>query len=103
VLCCLGLCLGLFDIVYLAVLTVALVGGILFGYLLRNRKRASLDRVSFGVILLLIFSLGFSIGGDKALLGSLPKVGFNAVVILLFALTFSVVFVKVARRLVRVQ
>ena len=83
-------------------LAVALVGGILFGYVLRNRRRVRLDRVSFGVILLLIFSLGFSIGGDNVLLGSLPKVGFNAVVILLFVLAFSVVFVKVARRLVKV-
>lgn len=94
--------MGLFDVAYLAVLTVALVAGILFGYLLRNRKRIRLDRVTFGVILLLIFSLGFSIGGDRALLGSLPKVGFNAVVILVFVLMFSVVFVKVARRLVKV-
>ena len=93
--------MGLFDVVYLAVLSVALVAGILFGYVLRNRKRVKLDRVSFGIVLLLIFSLGFSIGGDNALLGSLPKVGLNAVVILAFVLMFSVVFVKVAKRLVK--
>ena len=79
-----------------------MVGGIVFGYVLRNRRRVRLDRVSFGVVLLLIFSLGFSIGGDKALLGSLPNVGLSAVVILAFVLLFSVVFVKVAERLVKV-
>ena len=92
----------MFDLAYLVMLTVAMVAGISFGYVLRSRKRVSLGKVSFGVILLLIFSLGFSIGTDKELLSSLPKVGFNAVVILFFVLTFSVVFVMAVKRLVKV-
>jgi len=92
----------LFDVGYLAMLAVALVGGIAFGYVLRSRKRVNLGKVTLGVILSLIFSLGFSIGSNGELLGSLPKVGFNAVVILFFALTFSVVFVMAVKRLVKI-
>jgi uncharacterized membrane protein YbjE (DUF340 family) len=79
-------------------LTVSLIAGISLGYSLRKRRRLNLNRVSFAVIIVLIFSLGFSIGSNGELLSSLPKVGLNAVVIALFAMAFSVVFVKLVRR-----
>jgi hypothetical protein len=62
-----------------------------------------LSRVTFGVIMLLIFSLGFSIGSNDDLLGSLSRVGAAAVMIMLLAVGFSVVFVKAAGRLVRLD
>ena len=73
------------------------------GYLLRNRRRVNFNRVTFGIIIVLIFSLGFSIGSNSELLNSLPSVGLGAVVILLFAVAFSVLLVKIIRRLVKIE
>lgn len=82
---------------------VPLIAGILLGYVLRNKKRVNLSQVTFGTIIVLIFSLGFSIGSSNELLGAMPKVGLNAVVVLMLALLFSVVFVKAARKMVRME
>jgi len=82
-------------------LLVPLVAGTLLGYLLRNRRRFDIGSVTFWVIITLIFSLGFSIGSSNELLSSLPRVGLNAVVILFLAVLFSVVFVKSARKVVK--
>jgi uncharacterized membrane protein YbjE (DUF340 family) len=80
-------------------LVIPLIIGVIAGYLLRNRKHINLNKIVFGTILLLIFSLGFTIGSNNELLNSLPKVGFNALVLCLSAVTFSVLFVKVAKRI----
>jgi len=82
---------------------VPLIAGILLGYVLRNKKRVNLSQVTFGAIVVLIFSLGFSIGSSNELLGAMPRVGLNAVVVLMLALLFSVVFVKAARKMVRME
>jgi len=82
---------------------VPLIAGILLGYVLRNKKRVNLSQVTFGAIVVLIFSLGFSIGASNELLGAMPRVGLNAVVVLMLALLFSVVFVKAARKMVRME
>ncbi|MFZ0966056.1 MAG: LysO family transporter [Candidatus Bathyarchaeia archaeon] len=82
---------------------VPLIAGILLGYVLRNKKRVNLSQVTFGTIIVLIFSLGFSIGSSNELLGAMPRVGLNAVVVLMLALLFSVVFVKAARKMVRME
>lgn len=86
-------------------IVVSLIAGIVLGCLLRRRRRRQVDlnRVTFGVVLLLIFSLGFSIGSNGDLLGSLSRVGADAVVIMLLAVGFSVIFVKAAGRLVRLD
>jgi uncharacterized membrane protein YbjE (DUF340 family) len=84
-------------------LVVALIAGIVLGYVLRKKKRVNLTRATFGIILLLIFSLGFSLGSNNELLDSLPKVGLNATVILLFAVGFSVLFVKAAGKMVKLD
>jgi uncharacterized membrane protein YbjE (DUF340 family) len=84
--------------VYMASLTVSLVAGILLGYALRKRGKVNLNRASFAVIIVLIFSLGFSIGSNGELLGALPRVWLNAVVIAVLAMFFSLVFVKAAGR-----
>jgi Na+/proline symporter len=80
-----------------------LIAGILLGYFLRDKKRIDLGRIIFGTILALIFSLGFSIGSSNELLSAMPKVGLNAVVILALTLLFSVVFVKAAKKTVKME
>jgi hypothetical protein len=82
-------------------LVVPLAAGIVSGYVLRERKRVNLGRVTFGVILVLIFSLGFTIGSNNDLLVSLPTVGLSAFVLALLAVGFSVFFVVLVRRRVK--
>jgi uncharacterized membrane protein YbjE (DUF340 family) len=82
-------------------LTVPLAAGILLGYLLRNRKRIKLDKASLAVIIILIFSLGFSIGSNNELLNALPEVGFNALIIAVLTILFSIAFVKAGRKMVK--
>jgi len=82
----------------LALLVVPLIAGMLLGYFLREKRKANLGKVTFGIILVLIFSLGFGIGSNSELLKSLPEVGSSAVVIASLAIVFSVVLVKVVRR-----
>ena len=83
-------------------LIIPLAAGILLGYLLRNRKLVKLDKASFAVIVVLIFSLGFGIGSNKELLDAMPRVGFNALIISLLTILFSIAFVRAGRRVVKV-
>jgi hypothetical protein len=84
-------------------LLIPLALGILCGYLLRNRKMPKLDRLSLGIIVVLIFALGFGIGSDNTLLSALPQVGLQAIVIAVLSIAFSIVFVKVGKRLVKTE
>jgi len=84
-------------------LVLALVAGIGLGYVLREKKRVDLGKVVFGAIIILIFSMGFSIGSNNELLASMPAVGVNAVVIMALSVVFSIVFLKVARKLVKLE
>ena len=79
-------------------LIIPLATGILVGYLLREKKKINLDKTTIAIILVLIFSLGFTIGSDNNLLASMPRVGVSALVIAVSAITFSVLFVVLARR-----
>jgi hypothetical protein len=80
---------------------MVLIAGIASGYALRRRKKLDFSKVAFGIIMVLIFSLGFSMGSNGELLSSLPRVGLEAFVIMLLAVAFSVVFVKAAGKLVK--
>ena len=91
----------MFNPLTLVNLIVPLIIGIVCGYLLRNRKLPKLEKLSFGVIIVLIFSLGFGIGSNNQLLASLPQVGVQSLVISVLAILFSIAFVKVGRRLVK--
>jgi uncharacterized membrane protein YbjE (DUF340 family) len=91
------------NVIGLLGLVVSLVVGVLLGYGLRGKRRLKLDRVIFWVILVLIFSLGFSIGSNDVLLSSLPRVGLSAVVLSLSAMGFSLLFVKVAKRVTGIE
>jgi hypothetical protein len=82
-------------------LVVPLAVGIVSGFVLRERKVVNLGRVTFGVMLVLIFSLGFTIGSNNDLLASLPTVGLSAFVMAVLAIGFSVLFVVLVRRKVK--
>jgi uncharacterized membrane protein YbjE (DUF340 family) len=90
---------GLLDA---AVLLIPLMTGMAAGYLTRGRKIFNFKKVVSVAILLLIFSLGFSIGSNAELLIVMPKVGLYAIVLLTMALFFSTLFVKAARKLVKI-
>jgi Lysine exporter LysO len=83
------------------VLVVPLVLGVVAGFFLRGKWHFGLGKVTFGVILILIFSLGFSIGSDNELLASFPSVGVSALALALFGIGFSVLFVVFVRRWLR--
>jgi hypothetical protein len=84
--------------VNVAVLVLPLVAGLSLGYLLRERRKVDLAKVTLGIILILIFSLGFSIGSNNELLGSILGVGLSSLLMALLAIGFSVLFVVLIRR-----
>ncbi len=83
-------------------LIIPLAAGILVGYLLREKKKINLDKTTLAIILVLIFSLGFTIGSDNNLLASIPKVGVSALAMAVSAIAFSVLFVVLARRRLKI-
>jgi uncharacterized membrane protein YbjE (DUF340 family) len=82
-------------------LMIPLVGGILAGYLLRNKKLVKIDKISVPIILVLIFCIGFSIGSSSDLLAAMPTVGVQALVICVLAIAFSIAFVLAGKKLVK--
>lgn len=84
------------------VFVLPLIVGMVVGYYLRGKKLFNAEKLVLGVILVLIFSLGFSIGSNTELLVMVPSVGINALVLLFMALLFSILFVKAARKLVKI-
>ncbi|MEM3616579.1 MAG: LysO family transporter [Candidatus Bathyarchaeia archaeon] len=86
----------------IVVLVFPLVAGMMVGYYLRGKKLFNDGKLVFGAILVLIFSLGFSIGSNTELLAVMPNVAFNALVLLAMALLFSILFVKAVRKLVKI-
>lgn len=84
-------------------LLVSLIAGILVGILIRNKTHFDLSKITFAAIAVLIFSLGFTIGSNNDLLASMHNIGLNAIVIVLMSAFFSIVFVKIARKAVRLE
>lgn len=84
-------------------LVVPLVAGLIAGYLLRGKGHANLSEVTLGIILVLIFSLGFAIGSNNELLSSLPEVGFSALGMAVLAIGFSVLLVVLVTRRLRMR
>ncbi len=82
-------------------LTIPLVVGVVSGYLLQNKVQVKLEKVGLAVIIILIFTLGFSIGSNNELLAAIPQVGLQAIVIAVLAIVFSIVFVIAGRRLMK--
>lgn len=90
---------NLLDVVRLV---LPLVMGIVVGYFLREKRHLNLGKIISGIILVLIFSLGFTMGSNGELLAVMPNVGVTTMVLLAMALFFSILFVKAARKLVRI-
>jgi uncharacterized membrane protein YbjE (DUF340 family) len=84
-------------------LIIPLIAGILLGYFSREKTRLKLDKVTLMAIVVLIFSLGFSIGSNTELLNSMPKIGLTALVMSILAIIFSVLFVRLAAKKVRMD
>jgi hypothetical protein len=88
-----------FSVLYLI---VPLVAGIVSGFLLREKRHVDLSKANVAIILVLIFSLGFSIGVNSELLNSLPRVGISALTMASFAIIFSVFFAALVGRKLKV-
>lgn len=84
-------------------LIIPLIAGIFLGYFSREKTRVKLDKVTLTAIVVLIFALGFSIGSNSELLNSMPTIGSTALVMSVLTIAFSVLFVKLARRRVRME
>lgn len=84
-----------FSVFYLI---VPLAAGIVAGFLLRGKRRVDISGVNVAVILVLIFSLGFSIGVNRELLNSLPRVGVSGLAMASLSIVFSVFFTVLVGR-----
>jgi hypothetical protein len=82
-------------------LIIPLASGILLGYAIRGRKHVDLNEITLSIILILIFSLGFTIGSNNDLLASIPRVGLSALTMATLAIAFSVSLVVIVRRRLR--
>jgi uncharacterized membrane protein YbjE (DUF340 family) len=80
-----------------------LIAGIVIGYFLRNKKHMDLQKVTFGAILTLIFSMGFAIGSNNDLLESMPATGLNALVLVALVMLFSVLFLKAFTKMAKLD
>lgn len=76
--------------------------GLALGYILRReKKRLNLNRLIFWVILILVFSLGFTVGSNNELLALMPDAGLKAVVLSGLTLIFTILFFKALEKMVR--
>lgn len=76
--------------------------GMLAGFLLRGRPlAAALSRCVTPAIVLLLFALGISVGGNRTLMSALPELGSAAMLLTLFGVGGSLVCVMCIRRFFR--
>lgn len=78
-----------FSMLYL---TIPLFAGIAAGFVLQGKKRVDVSTLNVLLVLVLIFSLGFSIGENRELAHSLPRIGVTALVMASLAIVFSIAF-----------
>ncbi len=70
---------------------LALIGGIAVGYLFRRKQFiTTISRLSFPIVLLLLFSIGISIGLNDTLLENFHSLSFDALIITGFALAGTI-------------
>ena len=76
--------------------------GIAAGFLLRGKPLAAmLTRCVSPAIVLLLFALGISVGGNSTLMAALPELGGTAIVLTLAGIAGSLVCVLCIRRFFR--
>jgi hypothetical protein len=83
-------------------LMIPLVAGIAAGFALRGKKGVDVSTLNVLLILVLIFSLGFSIGMNRELVNSLPRIGVTALVMASLAIVFSISFTALVGRRLKV-
>ena len=84
-------------------LLIPLIAGILLGIFLQNKKRVNLGKATFAVIIVLIFSMGFMIGSNNELLASMYRIGFDSIIIVLLSVSFSVILVMAVKKVVKLE
>ncbi len=69
-----------------------MASGMLFGYLLRRKKKVLLivERLTVWSIFLLLFFMGLSIGRDPVIIQSLPSLGLTALLITIGGIAGSI-------------
>lgn len=78
---------------------ICLGTGIILGLFVKNKSLADAsDKVSTIALVLLMLSIGISIGIDKSIISEFPVIGFNCVVIAISAISFSVLFTLICER-----
>jgi uncharacterized membrane protein YadS len=82
-------------------LFIAILAGTVVGYFLRRREKVIriIDSALWGVIVLLLFLLGFAIGRSPQVMRSLPELGFYALLLALGAILGSVLLTAGLNRL----
>jgi uncharacterized membrane protein YbjE (DUF340 family) len=85
----------------MAYIFAAILAGTGVGYLLRRREKViqTIDRALWGVIFLLLFLLGFSVGRNPEVMGALAELGWYALLMALGTILGSVVLTAVINRL----
>ena len=80
---------------------VIMAAGMVIGYLLRQKKAifAVIDRIVMGIIFLLLFVLGISVGLNETVVNNIHIIGIKAVVLTLGAVAGSVTCCWVAWKL----
>lgn len=86
----------------LLLLFLLIIGGII-GYkdLISQKVSSKLGEFQLICLFLLLFIMGIKVGYDKQIINSLFTIGFKALIITLFAVIFSVLFVKIARMVLK--
>lgn len=83
------------------IVTFSLLAGILAGYLLRKKEKTleGISRTTSGVVAVLLFILGASVGSNEQIVKNISKVGFQALILTAGALLGSISFSFLIQRL----
>lgn len=86
---------------YLAMLAL----GVLVGSKAMDKEKRYplIGKLQFAAIMVLIFTMGIRIGADERVIASLKDIGVYSLVITIFAMSGSVLFVFLARKLLKLN
>ncbi|MBK5253500.1 MAG: hypothetical protein JJE03_03390 [Peptostreptococcaceae bacterium] len=83
----------------------AMILGYFLASKVRNNKEKfnKLDEIFNGLIVLLILLMGIRMGSDQKVISNLGMIGFSSVVVSVLVVGFSVLFVSLARKVMRLD
>ena len=88
-------------LLYLAMLVIgALIGHLELGH---PKVNAALGKLQFITLIFLLFIMGIRIGADEGVVSSIQIIGLQAFVIAFTSIIFSILFVKIGRKLFRLD